>query len=97
MVFFTDRVDPFTPLFVCAVQVVVVDDLSNSVEESLNRVRELTKCPEDQLIFRQVKESVPVEVHETEAMAPLVGRAFVTRTPCGLLQNPRPQQQSLGG
>lgn len=35
-------------------QVVVVDDLSNSVEESLNRVRELTKCPEEQLIFRKV-------------------------------------------
>ena len=34
---------------------VVVDDLSNSVEESLNRVRELTKCDDDQLIFRQVK------------------------------------------
>ena len=36
-------------------QVVVVDDLSNSVEESLNRVRELTKCDDDQLIFRQVR------------------------------------------
>lgn len=35
-------------------KVVVVDDLSNSVEESLNRVRELTKCDDDQLIFRQV-------------------------------------------
>lgn len=35
-------------------QVVVVDDLSNSVEESINRVRELTKCPPDQLIFRKV-------------------------------------------
>lgn len=35
-------------------QVVVVDDLSNSVEESLNRVRELTECDEDQLIFRKV-------------------------------------------
>ena len=36
------------------VQVVVVDDLSNSVEESLNRVRELTGCDDDQLIFRKV-------------------------------------------
>ncbi|CAM9309644.1 unnamed protein product, partial [Discosporangium mesarthrocarpum] len=35
-------------------KVVVVDDLSNSVEESLNRVREITSCPEDQLIFRKV-------------------------------------------
>ncbi|CAM9962044.1 unnamed protein product [Pylaiella littoralis] len=35
-------------------KVVVVDDLSNSVEESLNRVRELTECDEDQLIFRKV-------------------------------------------
>lgn len=32
-----------------------MDDLSNSVEESLNRVRELTKCDDDQLIFRQVR------------------------------------------
>lgn len=37
-------------------QVVVVDDLSNSVEESLSRVRELTKCKDDQLIFRKVRE-----------------------------------------
>lgn len=36
-------------------QVVVVDDLSNSVEESLARVRELTKCKDDQLIFRKVR------------------------------------------
>ncbi|CAM9796808.1 unnamed protein product [Scytosiphon promiscuus] len=35
-------------------KVVVVDDLSNSVEESLSRVRELTKCKDDQLIFRKV-------------------------------------------
>lgn len=38
-----------------SVQVVVVDDLSNAVEESLNRVRELTKCDDDQLIFRKVR------------------------------------------
>ncbi|CAN0006723.1 unnamed protein product [Ectocarpus sp. 12 AP-2014] len=35
-------------------KVVVVDDLSNAVEESLNRVRELTKCDDDQLVFRKV-------------------------------------------
>lgn len=35
-------------------KVVVVDDLSNSVEESLNRVRRLTQCPDEQLIFRKV-------------------------------------------
>lgn len=32
-----------------------MDDLSNSVEESLNRVRELTKCDDEQLIFRKVR------------------------------------------
>lgn len=41
-----------------SVQVVVVDDLSNAVEESLNRVRELTKCDDDQLIFRKVRSEV---------------------------------------
>eukprot|EP00903_Cladosiphon_okamuranus_P021315 g19586.t1 len=35
-------------------KVVVVDDLSNAVEESLKRVRELTKCDDEQLIFRKV-------------------------------------------
>lgn len=35
-----------------------MDDLSNSVEESLNRVRELTKCDDDQLIFRQVRSAI---------------------------------------
>lgn len=39
---------------ILSVQVVVIDDLSNSVEESLNRVRELTGCDDDQLIFRKV-------------------------------------------
>ena len=42
-----------------SVQVVVVDDLSNAVEESLNRVRELTKCDDDQLIFRKVSPTLP--------------------------------------
>lgn len=40
-------------------KVVVVDDLSNSVEESLSRVRELTECDDDQLIFRKVRVSSP--------------------------------------
>mmetsp|Transcript_1759 Transcript_1759/g.2426 ORF Transcript_1759/g.2426 Transcript_1759/m.2426 type:complete len:124 (-) Transcript_1759:815-1186(-) len=33
--------------------VVVVDNLDNSSEESLKRVRELTNCDEDRLHFRQ--------------------------------------------
>ena len=45
--------------FVLSVQVVVVDDLSNAVEESLNRVRELTKCDDDQLVFRKVRSPPP--------------------------------------
>jgi UDP-glucose 4-epimerase len=35
-------------------EIVVVDNLSNSVEESLRRVRKLTGCPEKQLQFRKV-------------------------------------------
>ena len=34
-------------------RVVVVDNLDNSMEESLKRVRKLTNCDEDQLVFRE--------------------------------------------
>ena len=64
------------------VQVVVVDDLSNCVEESLNRVHELTGCDDDQLIFRKVLYVIlrrPYGVLHAVTRLPVILRILVPR------------------